>query len=143
LSFLSSFVQLSKDVDHKHVQGRSFGIVIMSYDIATALGEQLKKVRAPYTRSKKRQAGGRARRERTCYCPLPLLTGAFVPAVLQAKYRCVIIDESHALKNHKSKRAKTILPVIRAAKRAILLSGTRKGTNNHAMQQASRRNGSY
>jgi hypothetical protein len=56
LSFLSSFVQLSKDVDHKHVQGRNFGIVIMSYDIATALGEQLKKVRAHMDAAKKSNA---------------------------------------------------------------------------------------
>jgi hypothetical protein len=67
---------------------------------------------------------------------LPLLTGAVVLAVFQAKYRCVIIDESHALKNHKSKRAKTILPVIRAAKRAILLSGTRTGTNRQGSKHS-------
>jgi len=75
---------LSKDPDHKDVQGRTFGIVIISYDIATALGDELKK----------------------------------------AKYRCVIVDESHALKSIKAKRTKVILPLLKQAKRAILLSGT-------------------
>ncbi|AFZ81725.1 helicase family member protein [Theileria equi strain WA] len=39
-------------------------------------------------------------------------------------YRVIVIDESHYLKNRLAKRTKQIVPLIRMAKRAILLSGT-------------------
>ena len=35
-------VQLAKDPNHKDVQGREFGILIFSIDIAASLGPQLK-----------------------------------------------------------------------------------------------------
>eukprot|EP00919_Chromeraceae_sp_WS-2016_P045550 GHVR01108444.1.p1 GENE.GHVR01108444.1~~GHVR01108444.1.p1 ORF type:complete len:454 (+),score=119.28 GHVR01108444.1:174-1364(+) len=41
-----------------------------------------------------------------------------------SKCRVIICDESHALKNNKAKRACVILPLLRSAKRVVLLSGT-------------------
>lgn len=72
--------------DDKKVQGRLFGIVIISYDLATKLADDLK----------------------------------------QYGFGAVICDESHAIKNSQSKRTQAILPIIKQAKRAILLSGTRQ-----------------
>lgn len=40
------------------------------------------------------------------------------------KFHVIIADESHALKNSESKRCKILLPVLKAASRVILLSGT-------------------
>lgn len=42
----------------------------------------------------------------------------------QHKYKSIICDESHYLKNSQSKRTKAIVPLIKSAKRCILLSGT-------------------
>ncbi|SCP04929.1 DNA helicase, putative [Plasmodium ovale] len=42
----------------------------------------------------------------------------------QNKYKCIICDESHYLKNSFSKRTKAITPIIKNAKRCVLLSGT-------------------
>jgi SWI/SNF-related matrix-associated actin-dependent regulator 1 of chromatin subfamily A len=39
-------------------------------------------------------------------------------------FQCAIVDESHMLKNKSSKRTKLLLPVLRATKRCVLLSGT-------------------
>lgn len=39
-------------------------------------------------------------------------------------FRVIIADECHMLKNAATKRAKAVLPMLRLAKRAILLSGT-------------------
>jgi SNF2 family DNA or RNA helicase len=39
-------------------------------------------------------------------------------------FKCAIVDESHMLKNKKSKRTKTLMPVLAATTRCILLSGT-------------------
>jgi len=39
-------------------------------------------------------------------------------------FRVIIADECHLLKNQKTKRSKAILPMLKRAKRAILLSGT-------------------
>ena len=39
-------------------------------------------------------------------------------------FQCIIVDESHMLKNIKAKRTETSLPILKAAKRTILLSGT-------------------
>lgn len=36
----------------------------------------------------------------------------------------IIVDESHSIKNHKTKRTKYIVPVVRVIKQALLLSGT-------------------
>ncbi|KAL5112227.1 hypothetical protein TcWFU_005871 [Taenia crassiceps] len=41
-----------------------------------------------------------------------------------SSFRVVIMDESHNLKNIKASRTKSALPVLQAAKRAILLTGT-------------------
>ncbi|CAD2095838.1 DNA helicase, putative [Plasmodium vinckei lentum] len=42
----------------------------------------------------------------------------------QNKYKCIVCDESHYLKNSFSKRTKAIVPIIKSAKRCVLLSGT-------------------
>ncbi|KNC96497.1 hypothetical protein, variant [Spizellomyces punctatus DAOM BR117] len=42
----------------------------------------------------------------------------------KAKYRIVVADESHFLKSREAKRTKTIIPLLKGAKRALLLSGT-------------------
>lgn len=42
------------------------------------------------------------------------------------KFGVVIADESHNLKSGKAQRTKSILPILKAATRAILLSGTRQ-----------------
>ena len=40
------------------------------------------------------------------------------------KFRVIVVDECHALKNSTTKRSQTIVPMCQAADRAILLSGT-------------------
>jgi hypothetical protein len=40
------------------------------------------------------------------------------------KFKTVIVDESHYLKNHKAGRTSSIGPIVKDSKRAILLSGT-------------------
>lgn len=42
----------------------------------------------------------------------------------KAAFKVVVADESHMFKNKASKRATVLVPVLKAAKRAILLSGT-------------------
>jgi SNF2 family DNA or RNA helicase len=39
-------------------------------------------------------------------------------------FKCIIVDESHMLKNKKSKRTKAVLPLLQSANRVIMLSGT-------------------
>ena len=39
-------------------------------------------------------------------------------------FRAIVVDESHALKNKDAKRTKVLLPLLRAARRCLLLSGT-------------------
>lgn len=40
------------------------------------------------------------------------------------QFKCIIVDESHMLKELKSKRTTTIIPILHSAKRCVLLSGT-------------------
>ena len=40
------------------------------------------------------------------------------------QFKCAIVDESHMLKNSKTKRTKALMPILRATSRCILLSGT-------------------
>lgn len=42
----------------------------------------------------------------------------------QFKFQCVIVDESHNLKQKNSQRAQLALPLLESAKRLVLLSGT-------------------
>lgn len=44
--------------------------------------------------------------------------------ILPGMFPCAIADESHMLKNMKSKRTKYLVPILRACKRCVLLSGT-------------------
>jgi len=44
--------------------------------------------------------------------------------IVPGMFNCVIVDESHMLKNKKSKRTKLLLPVLYKARRVIMLSGT-------------------
>lgn len=39
-------------------------------------------------------------------------------------FRCAIVDESHMLKNKSTKRTSTLLPILNATDRCVLLSGT-------------------
>eukprot|EP00960_Hanusia_phi_P032149 749710-Hanusia_phi.AAC.2 len=48
----------------------------------------------------------------------------FAPEISAMNFKVMIADESHYLKNPNAKRSKTILPYIRSARRAILLTGT-------------------
>jgi SNF2 family DNA or RNA helicase len=44
--------------------------------------------------------------------------------IYPGQFRCAIVDESHMLKNKSSKRTSTLLPVLCAMDRCVLLSGT-------------------
>ena len=44
--------------------------------------------------------------------------------ITSGMFNAVIVDESHALKSNKTKRTKAVLPVLHAAERCLLLSGT-------------------
>lgn len=43
---------------------------------------------------------------------------------VESSFQMIIADESHALKNHESKRSRTLVPVLKAASKVVLLSGT-------------------
>ncbi|CAH1791118.1 unnamed protein product, partial [Owenia fusiformis] len=45
-------------------------------------------------------------------------------ALMTQKFKVVILDESHYIKNSKSIRAKCIVPIVKQAERRLLLSGT-------------------
>ena len=44
--------------------------------------------------------------------------------IIEKRFQIVIVDESHYLKNSRTKRAQSIVPMIKNSKRAILLTGT-------------------
>jgi SWI/SNF-related matrix-associated actin-dependent regulator 1 of chromatin subfamily A len=44
--------------------------------------------------------------------------------IFPGQFKCVIVDESHMLKNKKSQRTQRLLPVLQATSRCVLLSGT-------------------
>jgi len=44
--------------------------------------------------------------------------------LIPGKFKCCIVDESHMLKNKKSKRTQSIMPLLTTAKRVVMLSGT-------------------
>lgn len=52
--------------------------------------------------------------------PALVSSGKLYPGLFQA----ALVDESHMLKNIKSKRTKNLIPVLHATKRCVLLSGT-------------------
>ncbi len=45
-------------------------------------------------------------------------------SIYPGQFKCVIVDESHMLKNKSSKRTKAILPILKEATRVVMLSGT-------------------
>lgn len=49
---------------------------------------------------------------------------AVAHAVQEANFRCVIVDESHNLKQPNSQRTELLLPVLQRCERLVLLSGT-------------------
>ena len=53
-----------------------------------------------------------------------LLQPALREHVEAQQFKCVVVDESHYLKNRNAKRTKTILPILQKATRVLLLSGT-------------------
>jgi len=52
--------------------------------------------------------------------PALIESGAIPPRM----FRCAIVDESHMLKNKSTKRTRTLLPILNATDRCVLLSGT-------------------
>ena len=57
----------------------------------------------------------------------PLLVNPSIRAQVEAaKFRVVVADESHYLKDPKAKRTQALAPVLRRALRCVLLSGTPK-----------------
>ena len=52
--------------------------------------------------------------------PMLVKSGKIYPRL----FRCAIVDESHMLKNKSTKRTSTLLPILQATDRCILLSGT-------------------
>jgi len=54
------------------------------------------------------------------FCSQMVTAGTLLPAMFQ----CIIVDESHLLKNKNSKRTKNLSPILHSANRLILLSGT-------------------
>lgn len=58
-------------------------------------------------------------------CSYGLVTGlAESGKLLPSMFPCAIVDESHMLKNKASKRTATLLPILKATRRCVLLSGT-------------------
>lgn len=51
-------------------------------------------------------------------------TSAVAKAISGAHFRVVVVDESHQLKNSNAMRTKLISPIMKAARRLVLLSGT-------------------
>ena len=45
-------------------------------------------------------------------------------ALFPGQFKCIIVDESHMLKNKKSKRTMSVMPLLKEARRVIMLSGT-------------------
>ena len=55
----------------------------------------------------------------------PLLNNPSIIAQIEERaFKVVIADESHYVKDAKAKRTKALLPVLKRAKRCVLLSGT-------------------
>jgi len=52
--------------------------------------------------------------------PALIESGAIKPGM----FKCAIVDESHMLKNKSTKRTRTLLPILNATARCVLLSGT-------------------
>lgn len=44
--------------------------------------------------------------------------------LIPGQFKCCIVDESHMLKNKKSKRTQSIMPLLTKAERVVMLSGT-------------------
>jgi len=63
---------------------------------------------------------------RVAICSFGLATNLIEMNKIKAHYpfKCIIVDESHMLKNRKAKRTKLLLPILKAAKRVVMLSGT-------------------
>lgn len=45
-------------------------------------------------------------------------------AIVPGQFKCIIVDESHMLKNKKSKRTIHVMPLLKDANRVVMLSGT-------------------
>jgi SNF2 family DNA or RNA helicase len=55
----------------------------------------------------------------------PLMTSPAIAAQVQQRgFKVVIVDESHYLQSGKTKRSQAVVPIVKAATRAVLLSGT-------------------
>lgn len=66
-----------------------------------------------------------SRETRIVICSYGLATSLVASGKLRpGLFRCAIVDESHMLKNMKTKRTSKLVPILHATKRCILLSGT-------------------
>ena len=52
------------------------------------------------------------------------LVGKLAAKMAERRYQVVVCDESHFLKDQKSQRTKSVLPLLKAARRAVCLTGT-------------------
>ena len=52
------------------------------------------------------------------------LVSALAKVIADVDYGIVVADESHMIKSHDAKRTRALLPILKLAKRALLLSGT-------------------
>ncbi|CAM9826147.1 unnamed protein product, partial [Phaeothamnion confervicola] len=60
----------------------------------------------------------------TSYDLVSRFRSSLSPELERVKVGCVICDECHYLKNHKAARTRAAMPLLKAARRIILLSGT-------------------
>jgi len=62
---------------------------------------------------------------RVVICSIGLIVNlATSKRILPGLFKAIIVDESHALKSKNTKRTKAVLPLLKAAERCLLLSGT-------------------
>ncbi len=66
-----------------------------------------------------------SRKTRIVICSYGLISNLVSKGAIKAgQFHSIIVDESHMLKNKSSKRTTSLLPILYAAKRVVLLSGT-------------------
>ena len=62
---------------------------------------------------------------RVVICSIGLIVNLVTSGRIRpGNFKAIIVDESHVLKSKKTKRTKAVLPVLKAAERCLLLSGT-------------------
>jgi len=62
---------------------------------------------------------------RVVICSISLIVNLVASnRIFPGMFRAIIVDESHALKSKTTKRTRAVLPILKAAQRCLLLSGT-------------------